>query len=172
MFPLLPLGKFTNYVVATLWNRENEKRKRELTCCYIYKYFYYYYYRVFCFLLIYYSCCHVSTTRWEWLPFWFFYSYTAKKTLVLTKSSQVLPCCPMFTEWQHGNKPCKSRTYLKIVATFTATKWQHGNNLVKPSLTWWWLGNSQMSKLPWYLFPPPRWSNPPKFKLESFTKAL
>ena len=65
-----------------------------------------------------------------------FYSYTAKKTLVLTKSSQVLPCCPMFTEWQHGNKPCKSRTYLEIVATFTATEWQHGNNPVKPSLTW------------------------------------
>jgi len=72
--------------------------------------------------------------------------FTAQKTLVLTKSSQVLPSYPLFTEWQHGNKPCKSRTYLKIVATFTATEWQHGNNLVKPSLTW--FGEVKMSELP------------------------
>jgi hypothetical protein len=44
----------------------------------------------------------------------------------------------MFTEWQHGNKPCKSRTYQKLVATITATEWQHGNNLVK-------LGKNEMS---------------------------
>ena len=118
---------------------------------------------LFAYLLLMLPCFHYSMRVISLLVF---YSYTAKKTLVLTKSSQVLPCCPMFTEWQHGNKPCKSRTYRKLVATITATEWQHGNNLVK-------LGKNEMSNRLWYLFPPASRLIPPKINTwvkESTTK--